>query len=177
MAASAVQRVATILHLSESKENRDYRAALAAGGGGQTRLVLSRPPPTPSPGPGGRAFWLLSQWSAARVESVSLWESLETTAVYQEGCPEMWSLDGEGGLYRFTAFGVCFCSPNWKHTGDSAAAHHLAQGDSRDCTFRAGLTHTSHTGSLVSLLCSYTCLHPSAPLGQHAGSEGHSYAS
>lgn len=126
MAASAVQRVATILHLSESKENRDYRAALAAGGGGQTRLVLSRPPPTPSPGPGGRAFWLLSQWSAARVESVSLWESLETTAVYQEGCPEMWSLDGEGGLYRFTAFGVCFCSPNWKHTGDSAAAHHLA---------------------------------------------------
>ena len=53
----------------------------------------------------------------SRVEPVSLWESLETTAVYQEGFPEMWSLDGEGELYRFMAFGVCFCSPNWKHMG------------------------------------------------------------
>lgn len=36
---------------------------------------------------------------------------------------------------------------------------------------------TFHTGSLVSLPCGYTCLHPSAPLGQHAGSEGHSCVS
>lgn len=94
----------------------------AGRGGGQTCFAL--PPLTSSVTRfSGQAFCLLSQGSAARVEPVSPWESLETTAVYQEGFPEMWSLDGEGELYRFMAFGVCFCSPNWKHTGASAAAH------------------------------------------------------
>lgn len=111
--------------LGESKENSD-REQRWGQEEGERRAPSFRAPHLLASRSRRPSLWLSSQWSAAGVGPVSLCESLETTAVYQEGCPEMWPLYRWGELYRFTAFGVCFCSPNWKHTGDSAAAHHLA---------------------------------------------------
>ena len=64
-AFSAAQKVATSLHLSESRESKGYRAVLEAGrGGGQTCFHL--PPLTSSITRfSGQAFYLLSQGSAA----------------------------------------------------------------------------------------------------------------
>lgn len=97
------------------RKQKDYKVQPEPRPGGrQTCSVLCSPLPsitrlrTPS-------LWLLLH----RVEPVSLWNSLETTAVFRAGRPETWLAYGKGELYIFTAFMACFCSPN----GNTLGAH------------------------------------------------------